>query len=154
MNEKLLNMAESAFSVKYPEFYNILERHSNNSIAVNVIDSIAPRRALAHFLNGYLAGHKQAEIEASTVPYGWIDVKTRLPDLIEGKQHSEKVMCIYTAENYSGEKESFIGTFALLATDDYTEWIKVSNDLAPVKQRDIANGYTEDVTHWMPLTLP
>ena len=84
----------------------------------------------------------------------WIDVKTRLPDLIEGKQHSEKVMCIYTGENYKKETMSCVATFALLAVDGDTKWINVSNDLAPVKQRDIDAGYTEDVTHWMLLALP
>ena len=85
---------------------------------------------------------------------GWISVNDRLPELIKGKQHSEKVMCIYTAENYKRETMSCVGTFALLTVDGDKKWIKVSNHLAPVRQRDIYDGYTEDVTHWMPLTLP
>ena len=91
---------------------------------------------------------------AESVPDGWISVNDRLPELIEGKQHSEKVMGIYRGENYSKETISCVATFALLAVDGDTKWIKVSNELSPVRQRDIADGYTEDVTHWMPLTLP
>ena len=56
---------------------------------------------------------------------------------------------IYTVENYSKETNSFIGIFTLLAIGNHTKWIKVSNELAPVKPREIDAGYTEDVTHWM-----
>ena len=101
--------------------------------------------------------HKLREAVADysqVVPNGWIDVNDRLPELIEGKQHSEKVMGIYTGENYKKETIFCVGTFALLAVYDDKKWIKASNALLPVKPRDIAYGDTEDVTHWMPLTLP
>ena len=79
----------------------------------------------------------------------WIDVKDSLPELIEGKQHSQKVLCIYTVEYSNKATVSFIEIFTLLAIGNYTKWIKVSNALEPVKPRDIADGYTENVTHWM-----
>lgn len=154
MNEKLLKIAEVAFAIKYPEFYSILELYREHSNAVSGIDAIVPKRALSHFQNGYtagyIAGHNNAELEASTVPTGWTNVELEKPPL-------------YTALLFYREDAGvFEGKLTELANEVSEQYIK-EYEISVEAQFELdyfcytAEGGlcrlegSEVPTHWMPM---